>query len=141
MSYGKPEIYIIDDDPGVLFLHRIIVEESGLGHDARTFSDAGKALESIIPLDTSGTRILIFLDINMPKMDGWEFLVLLNKNISYADVRVVMVTSSLSRTEQERSREFEAVIDFWEKPMDDIQVSGLKEKLGDWLSASGSGEV
>ena len=141
MTQGKPEIYIIDDDPGVLFLHRIIVEELDLGSSPRTFPDAGEALESITLLDTSTTRILIFLDINMPKMDGWEFLVSLEKNIRHADIKVVMVTSSLSKIERERSREFEAVIDFWEKPMEDTQVSALKEKLGDWLLNSSSNNV
>lgn len=138
MTYGKPEIFIIDDDPGVLFLHKIIVEEEDLSSNPRAFPDAGDALESILSLDTSNSRILIFLDINMPKMDGWEFLVLLDNKIRYADIKVVMVTSSLCSTERDRAKEFEVVIDFWEKPMEEAHVSVLKEKLGDWLLDSGS---
>jgi CheY-like chemotaxis protein len=138
MTNNEAKIYIIDDDPGVLFLHKIVVSEGGLSCNPLTFPDAGKALESILPLDTSSTRILIFLDINMPKMDGWEFLALLEREIKHADIKVVMVTSSLSRTEREKSNEFEVVIDFWEKPMEETHVSVLKEKLGDWLLDSNS---
>ncbi|WP_051315206.1 response regulator [Algoriphagus terrigena] len=141
MTDSNPKILIIDDDPGVLFLHKIIVKEGNLGSKPMTFPDAGEALEAILPLDTPDSRILIFLDINMPKMDGWEFLIQLSSQVRHADIKVVMVTSSLSRTERERSKEFGVVIDFWEKPMEDTQVTVLKEKLGGWLLDSSSNEV
>ncbi len=133
MNESKPLILIIDDDPGVLFLHKIIVREGGLDSIPKTFTDAEKALDFILPLDEADTRILIFLDINMPKINGWEFLEKLVAKTKHADIKVVMVTSSLSRSEREKSKEFEVVIDFWEKPMDEIQISHLKEKLGTWL--------
>jgi hypothetical protein len=44
-----------------------------------------------------------------------------------------MVTSSLSKVEREKSKEYGMIIDFWEKPMEEAQVSQLKEKLGAWL--------
>ena len=141
MTSSNPTILIIDDDPGVLFLHKIIVKEGNLGGKPSTFPDAGEALEAILRMDTPNSRILIFLDINMPKMDGWEFLIQLSSQVRHADIKVVMVTSSLSRTERERSKEFGVVIDFWEKPMEDTQVTVLKEKLGGWLLDSSSNEV
>ncbi|HSF54656.1 MAG TPA: response regulator [Algoriphagus sp.] len=133
MEDYKPKVLIIDDDPGVLFLHKIIVREGNLSSCPSTFLDAGNALEFILPLDISTSRILIFLDINMPKIDGWKFLELLAEKIKHADIKVVMVTSSLSKIEREKSKGYEAVIDFWEKPMDETHVLALKEKLGDWL--------
>lgn len=133
MKESKPMVLIIDDDPGVLFLHKIIVRESNLNCTASTFIEAEKALEFIIPLDIASSRILIFLDINMPKINGWQFLEMLIDKIKHADIKVVMVTSSLSRTEREKSKEYELVIDFWEKPMDENQISHLKENLGPWL--------
>ena len=134
MDTNSPKILIIDDDPGVLFLHKIIVKEGNLSKTPRTFLDAAHALEFIFPLDTISSKILIFLDINMPKINGWKFLELLVEKINHADIKVVMVTSSLSKAEREKSKEFEVVIDFWEKPMDEIQVSALIKKLGDWLT-------
>lgn len=128
-----PKVLIIDDDPGVLFLHEIIVREGDLNSNPCTFNEAGKALEYIIPLDQVSTRILIFLDINMPKINGWKFLEMLGEKIQYADIKVVMVTSSLCKTEREKSKEYKWVIDFWEKPMDEIQISHLKENLVAWF--------
>lgn len=133
MEERIPKVLIIDDDPGVLFLHKIIVREGNLSSNPKTFNDAKTALDFIFQLDTDTSRILIFLDINMPKMNGWEFLELLIAKIQQADIKVVMVTSSLSKIEREKSKEYEVIIDFWEKPMEEPQVSLLKEKLGTWL--------
>lgn len=133
MTDSKPKVLIIDDDPGFLFLHKIIIKEGNLDSNPMTFIDASKALEHIFPLDLNSTKILIFLDINMPKMNGWKFLEELEKKVKHADIKVIMVTSSLSKTEREKSKEFDAVIDFWEKPMEEPHVIALKEQLGAWL--------
>lgn len=133
MDDCKPKVLIIDDDSGVLFLHKIIIREGKLSSTPSTFLEAEKALEFLLPLDLSTSRFLIFLDINMPKIDGWKFLELIEGKIKHADIKVVMVTSSLSKSEKEKSKEFEVVIDYWEKPMEETQVLALKEKLGSWL--------
>jgi response regulator of citrate/malate metabolism len=133
MNTDTPKILIVDDDPGVLFLHKIIVREGNLSKNPIIFSEADKALEFIIPIDLAITKILVFLDINMPKTNGWDFLNLLVEKVKNADIKVVMVTSSLSKEEREKSKEYCHVIDYWEKPMDETQVSVLKEKLRVWL--------
>ncbi len=133
MKIEKPHILIIDDDIGVLFLHDIILTESRLIASPLSFSNAESGLEYLKSQDYPGNRALIFLDINMPKMNGWQFLDHLEKEIKHVDVKVVMVTSSLSKAEKEKSKEYCRVIDFWEKPMEEVQVHDLVDRLGDWL--------
>lgn len=128
-----PKVLIIDDDAGVLFLHKIILKEAGIYGNLITFDQAENALEFIFPLDTNGSKFLIFLDLNMPKVNGWDFLDRLGEKIKYADIKVIIATSSLSNIEREKSKEYVAVIDFWEKPMEETQVSALKRKLGGWM--------
>lgn len=128
-----PKVLIIDDDAGVLFLHNIILKEGGLCSNLNTFDQAENALKFIFPLDTIGSKFLIFLDLNMPKINGWDFLDRLGEKIKYADIKVVIVTSSLSNIEREKSKEYVAVIDFWEKPMEETQVSALRSKLCGWM--------
>ncbi|WP_111671015.1 response regulator [Algoriphagus litoralis] len=133
MNLSTPNVLIIDDDPGVLFLHKIIVREGNLCKNPLTFSEAENALEFILTIDAESSKILIFLDINMPKVDGWKFLEMLEEKVKQADIRVVMVTSSLSIVEREKANGFSPVIDYWEKPMNESQLIKLKENLGNWL--------
>lgn len=133
MKNNRPLVLIVDDDPGVLFLHEIIVTESKLHPEPKSFFDAEKALHFISEMDQTNQGILIFLDINMPKMNGWEFLDALEKKTSKAEIKVVMVTSSLSKNERIKSKSYERIIDFWEKPIDEEHVAGLMEKFGSWF--------
>ncbi|WBL44851.1 response regulator [Algoriphagus halophytocola] len=133
MKDKPPRIYIIDDDQVILLLHKLQVKKQGVFDQIHVFSYANKALEAILSLGGEDQKILIFLDLNMPEMNGWEFLTLLQKHAITLDIKVIIVTSSLSKSDKDRSLEFDRVIDFWEKPMVPAQFAKLKEKLGDWL--------
>ncbi|MDO9552956.1 response regulator [Rhodonellum sp.] len=132
----KPIVYIIDDDPGVVFLHEIIIQETKLTDHPESYTDAKKALDSILLNDRTDLKLLIFLDINMPKMNGWEFLNELNLKIKKADIKVVMVTSSLSRIDREKCKKYPIVIDFWEKPISEDQAILLQERYSDWFGTT-----
>ncbi len=125
----KRRVLIIDDDPGVLFLHELMVVESGLDEDPELFSMANEALDFIILKACPEQFFLLFLDINMPKMNGWDFLDQLLNNPAANRIKVVMVTSSLSFADRERARVYEKlVIDFWEKPISEVECKQLLVK-------------
>ena len=127
-------VYIIDDDHVIVLLHKIQVKTQLQGEDIQVFNEAKAALESIVSLDNKGQRILIFLDINMPEMNGWEFLDQLQDRINSVDIKVVIVTSSLSKSDKDKSAEYTMVIDYWEKPIVTDQFTQLRERLGNWLT-------
>lgn len=127
-------VFIIDDDKTTVFLHKILVKSQLVSEGIQTFFDPKAALESIVSLDSEGQKILIFLDINMPEMNGWDFLDELQMRVNLLDIKVIILTSSLSKTDKDKCSEYPMVIDYWEKPMGTDHLIQLKKQLGDWLS-------
>lgn len=77
---------IIDDEPKACILLKLLIEEVGMGVDVvETFTDPEKALHSI---NTVEDLQLIFLDIDMPGMSGFDFM----KEINSEDYAVIFVT-------------------------------------------------
>lgn len=111
------QIVIVDDNLGILFLHELMVRESGMSEDIETFDGAEKGLDFLKGKLESGQELLVFLDINMPAMNGWEFLESLEKLDHNENVHVVMVTSSVNRADREKSGRYINVVDFIEKPL------------------------
>lgn len=108
---------IIEDDPGVTFLHELMLEESGFASHIDTFDKVKPAMEFLKSMESSSAPAVIFLDINLPAVSGWDFLDELRivnlKRLFY----VVMVTSSINISDREKSKLYDMVIDFVEKPL------------------------
>lgn len=122
-------VLIVDDDAGVLFLHELIVRESGLSENISTFNKASLAFEFLELNKDNLPNPLIFLDINMPGMSGWDFLEKLENLNQFDRVFVIMVTSSVNRSDREKAKTFRRVIDYVEKPLD-LDVCEKLKKLG-----------
>ncbi|WP_055412174.1 response regulator [Nonlabens sp. YIK11] len=66
---------------------------------------------------TGEQEVLIFLDINMPEMNGWQFLEAL-KNVRYNfPIQVAIVTSSIDPEDQKRSSTYDMVTTLLTKPV------------------------
>lgn len=117
---------IVDDDEIVTFLQRKLVAKCDLDPDPYSFKDANEALDFIENEADSDVSYLIMLDINMPKMDGWEFLERLNSIPNNERFHVVMVTSSIDRKDKRDAADNPHVIDFIEKPVSAKHCSKLK---------------
>ncbi len=112
------EVLIVDDDKIIIFLHRIMLEKSELAQSPLSFLNGKEALKYITEDANSNKDYLILLDINMPEMNGWEFLDAI-KNKPFANrLFVVIVTSSIDSSDKEQAMKYEHVIDYYEKPID-----------------------
>jgi len=120
------KVIIIDDDDIMVFLQRKLFHKSGLTKDPITFKAATAAIE-FLKNEEINQHFLILLDINMPGMNGWQFLDILKKMKISKNVFVVMVTSSIDGYDKEKAGTYSNVIDFMEKPISMENCNRIKE--------------
>ena len=121
MQSGKLDICLIDDDRIYQFAAKKTLEATGMAGNVITFfngQDAITYLESHLT-DSSSIPDVIFLDINMPIMNGWQFLEAykeLTKKLA-KHVTVYMVSSSIDEYDIKKSKEYQSVSDYVLKPV------------------------
>ncbi len=108
---------IIDDDPIVIFLHKKIIQKCELAEDPLTFLNGKQCLDFFMKSASETENHLLFLDINMPVMNGWEFLNEIQKTAFANKVFVVLTTSSVDSYDRKKAGEYEQIISFLEKPL------------------------
>lgn len=107
------DILVVDDDKLICLLlstglRRNISLPVALHHNGKT------ALEQITKWPNK--NFLVLLDLNMPVMNGWEFLEELNHR-ELTNFRVVLISSSVNASDKSRAFSFPQVIDYFEKPL------------------------
>jgi CheY-like chemotaxis protein len=115
------KVYLIDDDDIFVFLTKKTILKVSSDIDVEVFSDGLQAITHIREVKDNPEELpdIIFLDLNMPVMDGWEFL------SEYEDIytslsrknELYIVSSSISPHEMERSRNISSVSEFIIKPL------------------------
>ncbi len=103
-------IMLVDDDPMVNSLHKMLLSKY-VDMKVTTFTDP---LEALAYLDENPPD-LIFLDLNMPVINGFEFLEKLQQRAKPVDV--IIVSSSVNTNEKIRASTYDLVKDFLSKPL------------------------
>ena len=104
-------IFSIDDDQLQIMINKILIQKIDSKFNIFVFNNAQDALEKIILEDPQ----IIFLDLNMPVMNGWDFLdVLQRKNIK---LDVYILTSSVDPNDKKKAEKYENVKGFLTKPL------------------------
>jgi len=113
---------VIDDDPLNNLICRTVIARVSKGAQIKTFTKPEEGMSFIeagdLEINTEKPAIL-FLDINMPTMTGWEFLQYFEKldEATKNKIKVFILSSSVDERDIERAESNKYVVDYLVKPL------------------------
>jgi CheY-like chemotaxis protein len=114
-------IWVVDDDAIYQIIVKKIIEKSAAFSSVSTFQDGDIAINSL-KNTIEHNKVLpdvILLDINMPQMDGWEFMkeMSLIKAQLQKKIAIYIVSSSIANEDKEKSKTFPDILGYLSKPV------------------------
>ena len=125
---------VIDDDMIYQFAVKLNLKQLQLANSVQCFSN-GELAKLYMMENAQKPEALpdvILLDINMPIMDGWDFLEWFKEfkvNLSKA-IPIFMVSSSIDWRDIEKAKSYKEVVDYMSKPLTDGNFFEIIHRLG-----------
>ena len=120
-------ICIIDDDPIYQFLINKIIGNSEADHEVLFFKNGKEALDYFTLDLNKNLPEIILLDLEMPVMDGWDFLKEIDKlQIEKPDIYIV--SSSISHEDREKVKAFPKIKGHFSKPINSDKIEEITKK-------------
>ena len=122
---------IVDDDPIFVFGIKKMMKLTEFCENFLVFKNGQEALESLLAIIDKEKEIpqLILLDLNMPVMDGWEFLEEFTKVNPPKEITIYILTSSIDPRDVKRAKKFSRVSNYVVKPITIEQLEEIKKSL------------
>ncbi len=116
---SKSYAWVIDDDSIYTFTIKKLIEKNNLADKIDVFKNGRDALDALNDkaLSDRGYPDIILLDINMPVIDGWQFM---EEFVNFSDkssIVLYMVSSSIDARDVIKSKSFKEIKDFIVKPV------------------------
>lgn len=120
-SANDLRLVVIDDDQVILTLTSMMLRNIDKTAEVSCYSKPGRDINEIVTLATKAVkRTIIFLDINMPDMNGWEVLEVIAKATSDKlpdNVRIYVLSSSINTSDKVKAYSNPLISGFFEKPL------------------------
>jgi CheY-like chemotaxis protein len=128
-------IFCIDDDPISLMISKKIITKASFAKEILTALNGEETLKIYDELcknnALSSKPELIFLDLNMPIMGGWEFLEQFTQPeyAGFNNTKVIILSSTIDPKDLARAKTYKIVVDFLPKPITAGMLEYLTEKF------------
>ena len=112
------KIFVVDDDEVNNFITRKLLSQFDKDYEITTYSNPVQAFE-VLEKANSGVGYfpdMILLDINMPGIDGFEFLAKMKEYNLTDKIQVIMYSSSSQKEDKKKAESFPNVVGYLEKP-------------------------
>lgn len=113
-------VCIIDDDSIFVYIVKRLMDESNFCDSIIEFENGKEGIEGVLELNTKNKLPnIIFLDLSMPIMSGWEFLdAFAEAKISNKEaIKIIVMSSSINPNEIEMIKAYPMVTDYIVKPI------------------------
>lgn len=125
-------VYIIDDDPIYQFSFKSFLSLIDADIKIEIFSNGEEAYEHCKALVASKSDCpdIVFLDLNMPVMDGWNYLdeMMQLEYEKMQDVSIYIVSSSVHEEDMEKAKHYSLVKDYLVKPVDRAKIEEVLKR-------------
>jgi CheY-like chemotaxis protein len=123
-------VLLIDDNPADNYFHEMVLSEEEFSEQIIIQESVLNAL-SFLEKNPLAQPDIIFLDINMPGLDGWQFLERYRQLLSANPNRpaIFMLTTGILQVEEKRAAETKMVDGFLQKPINPEDLVKIKNKL------------
>lgn len=123
-------VLLVDDDGGTNFINKLILEKTSFAKRIETVLNGKEALDFIKNnrKNDHTEQLLVFLDINMPVMDGWRFIEAFQElsNEQKTNITIIMLSASLNPADKQKADNYSEISGFYSKP---LSVDTLKDIL------------
>lgn len=129
------KVLLIDDDEIALMLSEMVIDQNDLTEEVVKLTNGKQGLDFFEDQADGLTQgrnkeapSLVFLDLNMPVMNGWDFLDGFSQNYQslFPDTRVVVLSSTVDPKDFVRAGQYDFVADFLNKPLSDEAILSLR---------------
>jgi CheY-like chemotaxis protein len=116
-------ILLIDDDDSTNLYHKVIIKMGNFAREISTVEEGQKALKIL----NEKSFDYVFLDLNMPGMTGWDVLdgMLENEDFLNSGSKLYILTASVNPDDNERSKNYNMVSGFLNKPLTEEVLKSL----------------
>lgn len=120
-------VCIVDDDPTHVFITKKYIELSGHVEKILVCNNGKDAFDTLQKLVTDKEKLpkIIFLDLNMPVWDGWQFLDEFAKIPIEKPITIYILTSSNSEVDAEKAKKYSLTSNYLIKPISQSQLKDI----------------